>query len=183
MEQKLLFLTITFFFSTISDSLQCQTLYYEDVVNATKKPKVEFANYQASNGELFSIGKPISIGEPSRNSDFYEYILFTDGWNSSERAPATTRDVDSEIIKFKVQGSKNKGYQVIAVVQGQFTYNYWIYIEKALNVGEIDSAVLSRSEAIAKLKEAKDLLELEMMTQEEYNKLKKELEPIIRGEN
>ena len=32
-----------------------------------------------------------------------------------------------------------------------------------------------------KLKEAKDLLELEIMSEDEYNSLKEELTPIIRG--
>ena len=41
--------------------------------------------------------------------------------------------------------------------------------------------VASREEAIAKLKEAKDLLDLEMMSQEEYDKIKAELTPIIMG--
>ena len=48
-----------------------------------------------------------------------------------------------------------------------------------MSVGEIASDVLSRTEAIAKLKEAKDLLDLGMVTQEEFNALRKELTPII----
>jgi hypothetical protein len=42
---------------------------------------------------------------------------------------------------------------------------------------------LNRAEAIAKLKEAKDLLDLNLMSQEEYEAMKNELTPIIRGEN
>lgn len=42
---------------------------------------------------------------------------------------------------------------------------------------------MTREEAIAKLKEAKDLLDLEMMSQEEYDALREELTPIIRGSN
>ena len=40
---------------------------------------------------------------------------------------------------------------------------------------------ISRDEAIKKLKEAKDLLDIEMMTREEFDKLKEELRPIIKG--
>lgn len=43
--------------------------------------------------------------------------------------------------------------------------------------------LMTREEAITKLKEAKDLLDLEMMTQEEYDALRKKLTPIIRGDN
>jgi hypothetical protein len=38
---------------------------------------------------------------------------------------------------------------------------------------------MTREEAISKLKEAKELMEIEMMSKEEFNKLKKELAPII----
>jgi hypothetical protein len=42
---------------------------------------------------------------------------------------------------------------------------------------------MTRSEAITKLKETKDLLELGMIKQEEYEKIKTELTPIITQNN
>ncbi len=42
---------------------------------------------------------------------------------------------------------------------------------------------MTRDEAIAKLKEAKELLDLEMMSQEDYDALRKELSPIIMNKN
>lgn len=56
-------------------------------------------------------------------------------------------------------------------------------LERAISTGEIinPNAPLNREQAIAKLKEAKDLLELDMMSQEEFDKLKEELTPIIKG--
>ena len=56
-------------------------------------------------------------------------------------------------------------------------------LSKAMNLGEIinPNAQLNRQQAIAKLKEAKDLLELDMMSKEEFDALKSELYPIIRG--
>jgi len=55
--------------------------------------------------------------------------------------------------------------------------------EFALKYGEIIpmNAKMSRDDAIKKLKEAKDLLELDMMNQEEYDELKNKLAPIIKG--
>ena len=38
-------------------------------------------------------------------------------------------------------------------------------------------------QAIAKLKESKELLDLELLSQEEYDEIKIELTPIIRGNN
>ena len=54
--------------------------------------------------------------------------------------------------------------------------------EIAYELGEIELAnrLLTREEASAKLKEAKDLLDLEMMSQSEYEAIRSELEPIIK---
>ena len=58
-----------------------------------------------------------------------------------------------------------------------------IDLEKALNDGELYKGtikkILTREEAIKKLKEYKDLLDLEMISQEEYDNYKKDLSPII----
>jgi hypothetical protein len=56
-------------------------------------------------------------------------------------------------------------------------------LEKALLLGEIinPNAPLTREQAIAKLKEHKDLLDLGMINEEEFNKLRDELSPIIMG--
>ena len=56
-----------------------------------------------------------------------------------------------------------------------------IDIEKALLSGEIinPNAPLSKQEAIQKLKESKDLMELDLLSKEEYKKLKEKLTPII----
>lgn len=46
-------------------------------------------------------------------------------------------------------------------------------------MGRLRPLLLTREQAIAKLKETKDLLDLDMITKDEYEKLKKELTPII----
>lgn len=57
-------------------------------------------------------------------------------------------------------------------------------IESSMGLGEVYllNRLMTREEAIAKLKESKDLLDLEMISQEEYDALKAELTPIIRGQ-
>ena len=58
-------------------------------------------------------------------------------------------------------------------------------IEKALSSGEIfnKNAPLSREDAIKKLKESKDLMELDFISKEEYEELRKKLSPIINKSN
>ena len=51
----------------------------------------------------------------------------------------------------------------------------------AVNTGEIinPNATMTRDQAIVKLKEQKDLLDLGMITKEQFDKIKLELTPII----
>lgn len=52
--------------------------------------------------------------------------------------------------------------------------------EKAIALGEVRSQGMSKDRAIMLLKEAKEHLDLELITQEEYNNLKEELLPYIK---
>jgi hypothetical protein len=56
-------------------------------------------------------------------------------------------------------------------------------LEKAIETGEVinPNAALTREQAIAKLKEAKDLFDLGLMTEADYNLVKEKLTPIIVG--
>ena len=53
--------------------------------------------------------------------------------------------------------------------------------ELAIEIGELSlkNRMINRDEAIAKLKEAKDLFDLGLMSQEEFEKMREELKPII----
>jgi hypothetical protein len=57
-------------------------------------------------------------------------------------------------------------------------------LEKALAVGEVinPNAPMTRQEAIAKLKETKDLVELGLVSESEFSKLRDELTPIIMNQ-
>lgn len=95
-----------------------------------------------------------------------------------------------EEIKVYHKGSKKKPLNVIMVlgeINGRaFGVNKYLTLqdaEGAIELGEVylKNRKMTRDEALAKLKEAKDLLDLEMMSQEEYDKIKAELTPIIMG--
>lgn len=99
------------------------------------------------------------------------------------------RVVVSEIKTYHM-GSKKKPLNVVIVIGeingrafGLNKYLSAMDTENAIELGELLllNRKLTRDEAIAKLKESKDLLDLEMMSQEEYDALRAELAPIIRG--
>jgi len=58
--------------------------------------------------------------------------------------------------------------------------NYFFNIEDAIPVGEVTSFGLSSDEALTELKKAKDKLDLGLISQEEYDKIKAELTPFIK---
>jgi hypothetical protein len=97
---------------------------------------------------------------------------------------------NEDIIIFEIKAVKGTGIQsgrmliqIIAIVEGTNQYRTIKDLELALEVGEIINLdrPLTRDEAIAKLKEAKDLMDLGLITEAEYNKLREELTPIIMG--
>lgn len=91
-------------------------------------------------------------------------------------------------IKTYHRGSKKKPLYVVMVlgeINGRaFGANKYLSLmdtELAIEFGEIllKNRKMTREEAIEKLKEAKELVEIDMMSKEEFEKLKKELAPII----
>jgi len=85
------------------------------------------------------------------------------------------------VDKLKTYGTKKSGYKLYAHFKGYGLIPVLIDYDTALEVGEIKNPnkKLTKEEAIAKLKEAKELLELGIITQEDYDKLKSEMTPII----
>ncbi len=74
---------------------------------------------------------------------------------------------------------------VLGEINGRaFGFNKYLSVlntELAIEFGEIrlKNAKMTRDEAIAKLKEQKDLLDLGIVSQDDYDRLRKELTPII----
>lgn len=58
--------------------------------------------------------------------------------------------------------------------------NYTIDFENALSNGEVKGFGKTSDEALAELKKAKDKLDLGLISQEEYDKVKAELVPFIK---
>jgi len=86
------------------------------------------------------------------------------------------------------RGSKNKPLYVVIVlgeINGRaFGINKYLSVmdtELAIESGELllKNRKMTRDEAISKLKEAKELMEIDMMSKEEFEELKTELAPII----
>ena len=112
---------------------------------------------------------------------------------SGQDTPMAGINLSKEVVLVKEmktyhKGSKKKPLNVqiiLGEINGRaFGINKYLSVmntELAIESGEIflKNRKMTRDEAIAKLKEAKELLDLEMMSQEDYDALRKELSPII----
>ena len=58
--------------------------------------------------------------------------------------------------------------------------NYSIQLENAISVGEVKSFGMTSDEALAELKKAKDKLELELISQGDYDRIKADLMNYIK---
>jgi hypothetical protein len=98
-----------------------------------------------------------------------------------EPIPATYSGTETEIKKIFVTGNKRSGYSVSMRTKGiTGLMNYTILFENALATGEIKGTGLTSDEALSQLKKAKDKLDLGIITQEEFDNIKKELTPYIK---
>jgi len=173
--RKITFL-LALFITTLSFA---QLVTYEEFQASIKPKNVKLDSYQAENGHVFKIGDKITIAQPSMSNDEYLNVVEND-LGTLKRIGISKKGFETEIKKFRIYGSKRAGYQVVAVTKSTLGLtNYWVEIEPAIKNGEIGTTGLNREQAIAKLKESKDLLDLGLLSQEEYNKMKIKLTPII----
>ncbi|MFL2504309.1 MAG: hypothetical protein ACJ0Q2_04395 [Candidatus Azotimanducaceae bacterium] len=148
-----------------------------DQVQEIKKGKAE--SYVTANGEKFIVGQTITIGKPKvENERHYQFLeLFLNGWVGY--MPMTVAQSAGQEVKI----------QKITFKDGKVTiHSKWknrrlriTDFESALEFGEIISRIqIPKKVAISKLKEAKELLDLEVISQEEYDELKESLMPFLK---
>ncbi|SUX46044.1 Uncharacterised protein [Chryseobacterium indoltheticum] len=111
--------------------------------------------------------------------------------NMADNSLKNTKVIVNEIKNYH-RGSKNKPLYVVMIlgeINGRaFGINKYLSVmdtELGIESDEIllKNRKMTREEAIAKLKEAKELLEIDMMSKEEFEELKKNLAPIITTSN
>jgi hypothetical protein len=163
-------LTVTFSFA--------QEIKHSDLTTASRG---EFTSYIASDGAVYKIGDRIKIGVPSSNKTF-AFITEGDGLLLPiTNLTAASSGQETEIKKIWVVGNKRAGYSVSFRTKGiTGLSNYTIQFENALSTGEVKGFGMTSDDALAALKKAKDKLDLGLITQEEYDKIKADLVKYIK---
>lgn len=174
---KLQFVTFVLTVLTVTFSYS-QEIKHSDLATAVKG---EFTSYVASNGAVYKVEDRIYIGVPSSNKTF-AFITEGDGLVIPiTNLNASASGQETEIKKIWVVGNKRAGYSVSFRTKGiTGLSNYTIQFENALSIGEIKGYGKTSDEALTELKKAKDKLDLGLITQEEFEKLKVELSKYIK---
>jgi len=163
--------------SMLSVTIYCQEVKYTDVQNGTTT-KGQFRSYGSKDGRVFKVGDKIEFGSPSGTNGKFVTIQKMDIAGTLYVVGAEAINTSSEIKKIRVGWTSRAGYKVSFQTKG--IDNYFLNIEDAITVGEVKSFGMTSDEALAALKKAKDKLDLGLITQEEYEKIKSELTPFIK---
>jgi hypothetical protein len=178
--KKVIFLLL-FIISTSVINAQ-KTITYEEMKTITKGvfQQIDCDIYIAKDGHSYKVGDTLKIGRPSTNKTF-AYIEESTGLTELKPVDVSISGNNSIIKRIYVGGLKKTGFRIYFIGKGMCAIcpQYYINLEEAIATGEIQSFGMTREQAIAKLKEAKDLVDLGLMTKEDFEKLKEELSKII----
>jgi len=159
-----------------------KTITYEEMKSIKKGAfeNIECDIYIAKDGHSYKVGDTLKIGRPSSNKTF-AFISTGSALGGVTPLEVGSSSSNTIIKKMNVSGLKKSGYYLGVKASGscELCPNNFINFEEAIATGELQSLGMTREQAIAKLKEAKDLVDLGMMTKEDFEKLKAELTPLI----
>lgn len=142
----------------------------------SKKPAIEngqISSYVYKDGYTYHVGDTLVLCQTSMSgSNMYAYVreyiplLLNDQLNISNAGGELV------IKELRLEGSSKYGYSVIAICDGIFGDIHISTLEQALNSKEVKlKSTTTSEEAIEFLKNAKDKLELGIITQREYDSL------------
>lgn len=167
-------------FTFTSANLFSQEIKYSDL-SSEARPKGDFTSYIAKDGAVYKIGDKIKIGVPSSNKTF-AYITEGDGIVLPiTQLLASASGQSAAIKRIDIGGSKRTGFYISMRCKGLTGLsNYSVQLENAIETGEVKSFGMTSDEALTELKKAKDKLELDLITQKEYDSLKVEYKRFIK---
>lgn len=164
---------IIFIFFSLTNSI-AQDIKYSSL---TSEQRGNHNSYLASDGDIYKVGDKIKIGLPSSNCN--STFTFISNGNGHITSDCSGQEV--EITKIWVHGTERIGYSVLVHTKGMgFITSYSIEFESALKTKELISKGKTSDEALIELKKEKEKLDLQIITQEEYDKRKLELIKYIK---
>lgn len=156
---------------------------YEEITNAKERPSYngDITEYVAKDGSVYKVGDKITIGVPSSNKTFA--FLSTGDGLMTPLVPLSigVSGQKAEIMKFRISGTRRAGFTIwLKAKSATGMGNYNVDFENAILNGELKSFGMTSDEALSELKKAKDKLDLELISKEDYEAKKSELVKFIK---
>jgi|694.fasta_scaffold125852_2 hypothetical protein len=161
-----------------SVSVFAQELKFSDLT--TELSTKQFESYVSKDGTEFKVGGKVKMGLPSAQTSF-AYVQHIDPLAGVSVLGANYANREVEIKKIQVVGNLKKGYKVWVITNGGIALaKLYFDVEPAIQTKEIKGDGMSSDEALSQLKRAKDKLDLGLITQDEFIKLRTELSKYIQ---
>lgn len=164
-----------------------QVKVLKERTEARELSKDGITQYTASNGAVIKLGDKFRLNRPEGGSKTFVSIQnkptvmdMMGNKNYSSTVGTSMSNTEITIKTLYIIGSRKLGFKSMAELATCGVCNNLIVdIELAIESKEVRTNGMTRDEAIAKLKESKDLFDLGLVKQDDYDKLKTELTPII----
>jgi len=140
--------------------------------------------YITAGGVEFRVGDTLEIGQPTNDSEFSLVWSTTQLWTAAlageKVIPLTIYSTGTIGVIKKIQASQRRCY-ITTYGEGESVAYSMMNFEEAFNSGEVLlPGYMTSDGALAELKKEKSKLDLELITQEQYNIRKAELVAFIR---
>ncbi len=175
-------------FSVSLQAKKYDAITYEQTLEVKKGSTIE---YTSASGEKFSVGQEIYLGTPANGHQIFTYAFLRVGLRQQPfqiwSAWTGSRLKIDKIFWKQVQGQPTVSVNTSMKDAGFGAKKQLIgNLEAAIESGEVATSKESKipvpeKSPIEKLKEAKELLDLEVITQDEYDEIKERLTPLILG--
>lgn len=177
--KKLMTILVILLISSITFA-QNNLISYVQIQKSEKRIKGTFTSYETKEGVIYNVGDTLKIGTPSTNKTF-AYITMIDIMGTMSPVKSSVSNTNAVIRKIRVGGTKRMGWFISLQTQSHVGIaNYFISLENAILYGEVNTGIMTSDEALIELKKWKDKYDLELITEEEYNKKKEELSQLIK---
>lgn len=140
----------------------------------------EYEAYTASDGHTYKVGDEITTGVPSSNKTFAFLMTELGMVSGNPLLTAAWSGYKMQIKKIGVDRSKKRGATVSMRCYLSGIGGIIVKFENALTSGEIVGLGMSRDKALNEIKKAKEMLELDLITQNEFDSIKAECMKYIK---
>jgi hypothetical protein len=150
-------------------------------LNGETRPKGTFQFYTTADDVTYKVGDTLKLGYPSQDQKTFQHITQMTFMGQILPVQSAWSGRNVIIKNIRTVGIQKTGFTVSVQSSGLAGVdNLFIGLDAALETGEIVSNKMTSDKAIQELQKAKQKLDLELITQEEYDKIKEEYSKYIK---